>query len=73
MSCKSMKIRRNGDREIEFVSEPRLHMHDESSLEYTRYINRVLSSVAYHDEPLFLKVGEILKLIVAAEWMLIAE
>lgn len=70
MSCKSMKIRRKGDEEIEFAGEPRLHINYESSLKYTRYINRVLPSVAHHDEPLFLKVGEILKLIVAAEWML---
>lgn len=68
MSCESVRVRKS-DSEMEFVGEPRLHINDECSSAYTRYINRVLPSVAYHDEPLFLKIGEILKLILAAEWL----
>ena len=66
MSCEPVTVRTSGS-EIEFVGEPRLHINAESSLTYTRYINRVLPSVAYHDEPLFLKFGEIVKLTIAAE------
>ena len=68
MSCESVSVRKS-DSEMEFVGEPRLHINSESSPAYSRYINRVLPSVAYHDEPLFLRFGEIVKLMVAVEWL----
>ena len=68
MSCESVSVRKS-DTEMEFVGEPRLHINNELSAAYSRYINRVLPSVAYHDEPLFLRFGEILKLMVAVEWL----
>lgn len=68
MSCEYVKVITSED-ELEFIGEPRLHINQETSPEYTRYINRVLPSVAFHDEPLFLRVQEIIKLILAAEWL----
>lgn len=42
---------------------------DESSPLYTKYITENYDGVAYHDEPKFLKVREVIKLILAVEWL----
>ena len=42
---------------------------DETSSTYTKYITEMYPSVAYHDEPLFLKMQELIKLVLAAEWL----
>ena len=41
----------------------------EFNSEYSKYITDIFDSVAYHDEPLFLKVQEIVKLVLAVEWL----
>ena len=37
---------------------------------YSKYISEMYLSVAYHDEPRFLKMQELIKLILAAEWLI---
>ena len=68
MSCESAKVEKN-ENELVFLGEPKLQIRNETSPSYSRYITRVLPNIAYHDEPLFLKVQEICKLVLAAEWL----
>ena len=68
MSCESAKVEKN-ENEIAFPEEPKMRIVDDSSSLYTKYITEIYSSVAYHDEPLFLKMQELIKLILAAEWL----
>lgn len=42
---------------------------DQSSSLYSKYITNIYQSVAYFDEPLFLKMQELIKLILAVEWL----
>ena len=43
---------------------------DDSNSLYSKYISEIYPSVAYHDEPHFLKMQELIKLILAAEWLI---
>ena len=42
---------------------------DASNSLYSKYISEIYPSIAYHDEPRFLKMQELIKLILAAEWL----
>ena len=65
MSCESAIVETN-ETEIVFPEEPKMRIVDESSSLYTKYITEIFPSVAYHDEMLFLKVQELIKLILVA-------
>lgn len=57
-----------------FVGEPKMRIdcvRDGCDLDYSKYvyITEIFDNVAYHDEPLFLKMKEIMKLIAAIEWL----
>ena len=70
MSCKSVdhevSKRKN---KLTFVTEPKMAITDQASSSYSDYITTHYDSVAYYDEPLFLKMKELIKLILAMEWL----
>ncbi len=68
MSCDHVKVQMNED-EIIFPEDPKIIITAETSKLYSKYISDILPSVAYHDEPKFLKIPELVKLIVAVEWL----
>ena len=67
MSCNLVKVQKS-DNELVFQGEPRMRINDETNMRYSKYISKKFDAVAYHDEPLFLKVRELIKLVIAAEW-----
>ena len=69
MSCESAKVQKN-ENELVFPEEPRMKIVDDSNSLYSKYISEMYPSVAYHDEPRFLKMQELIKLILAAEWLI---
>ena len=69
MSCKLVKVQKS-DNQLVFKGEPKMQICDETSTQYSKYISDVFPSVAHYDEPLFLKMRELIKLITAAEWLL---
>ena len=68
MSCKSATVQKS-DNEIMFPREPEMQIVDQCSSLYTKYITKFYNSVAYYDEPVFLKMRELIKLILAVEWL----
>ena len=71
LQCMSADIDEEKD-ELYFVTEPKLRIdcvRGECNLQYSKYITERLDSIAYHDEPLFLKFREIIKLVLAIEWL----
>ena len=68
MSCESVKVQK-GDDFLLFVEEPKMKIEDQTNSLYSRYITEKYPSIAYYDEPLYLKMQEIPKLILAAEWL----
>ena len=70
LSCKYAKIAKTED-ELVFPEEPVMQISrvDGRSSLYTKYITEMYPNVAYHDEPLFLKMQELIKLVLAAEWL----
>ena len=68
MSCESAKIQKGSD-EIVFPEEPKMRITDGSRSLYSKYITQNYPSVAYYDEPKFLKMQELIKLILAVEWL----
>ena len=68
MSCTSVKVQKSNN-ELVFQGEPRMRINDESNMRYSKYISKKFDAVAYHDEPLFLKMRELVKMILAAEWL----
>ena len=68
MSCDSVQTEQS-ETEIFFVDEPKMTITDRSKPMYSKYISEYFYNVAYYDEPLFLKMQELMKLIVAIEWM----
>ena len=68
MSCTSVKVQ-NSNNELVFQGEPRMRINAESNMRYSKYISKKFNAIAYHDEPLFLKMRELVKLILAAEWL----
>ena len=69
MSCKSAKVQKD-DNEMVFPEEPKMKIVDASNSFYSKYITEIYPSIAYHDEPRFLKMQELIKLILAAEWLI---
>ena len=69
MSCESAKVQK-GENEIVFPEEPKMKIVDDSNSLYSKYISDIYPNVAYHDEPRFLKMQELIKLILAAEWLI---
>ena len=69
MSCKSAQVQKS-ENELAFPMEPKMQIVADSSSLYSKYITEIYSSVAYHDEPRFLKMQEVIKLILAAEWLI---
>ena len=68
MTCDHVTVQKDED-EIVFPEEPKMNITDGCSSVYSKYITEIYPSVAYHDEPLFLKMQELMKLIVAVEWL----
>ena len=68
MSCEYVKIEKSDD-EITFSEEPKMKITDGSNPVYSKYITEIYSSVAYYDEPKFLAMQELIKLIVGVEWL----
>ena len=69
MSCKSVEVEKT-DKTLTFVGEPAMTIKSDDSSSYTDYITTHYDSIAYHDEPLFLKMKELIKLILAMEWLI---
>jgi len=67
MSCESAKVQKD-ENEMVFPEEPIIRIVDDSNSLYSKYITEMLPSIAYDDEPLFLRMQELIKLILAAEW-----
>ena len=57
------------DDELVFCNDPKLRIDYHKSQPYSEYITRVLPLIAEHDESAFLKLQEIIKMILAAEWL----
>ena len=68
MSCKSVEIATSNN-QLEFIGEPKMKIDNQAQPMYSKYITEIYDSVAYHDEPLFLKMQELIKLILAVEWL----
>ena len=69
MSCESAKVQKE-ENEMVFPEEPEMKIVDDSNSLYSKYISETYPSIAYHDEPRFLKMQELIKLILAAEWLI---
>ncbi len=68
MSCEYVKVQK-GNNEILFPEEPKMKITADSSIAYSKYVTDIYQSVARYDEPNFLKMQELIKLIVAVEWL----
>ena len=68
MTCDHVTVQKDED-EIVFPEEPEMKITDGFSSVYSKYITENYPSVAYYDEPLLLKMQELMKLIVAVEWL----
>ncbi|XP_062505349.1 uncharacterized protein LOC134182043 [Corticium candelabrum] len=68
MSCCPLKVYET-DNELWFSEEPKIRIDDYSCKAYSDYITAIFDSIAYHDEPLLLKVREVPKLVLLARWL----
>ena len=68
MTCQSVDVSESED-ELLFVGEPKMKISFTGSSSYTDYLTENFDSIAYHDEPSFLKMKEIVKLMLAVEWL----
>ena len=68
MKCNGVSICEDSN-QIVFEGEPDMAIDSEEFPAYSRYITEHFDSVAYYDEPLFLKMKEYIKLILAVEWL----
>ena len=71
MKCDSVDVMEEPD-ELCFVGQPKMRIdcvRDGCNSDYSKYVTGIFDNVAYHDEPLFLKVQEIIKLVLAIEWL----
>ena len=57
------------DDELVFNADPKLSINADFSPNYSKYISRVLPQIAKYDEPIFTKLQEVLKMLLAAEWL----
>jgi hypothetical protein len=70
MSCEHVKVQKS-ENSIVFLEEPKIKIETGTSLLYSKYITKKLPSIAYHDEPRFLQMQELFKLITGMEWLYI--
>ncbi len=68
MKCKGVSICEDSN-QIVFEGEPEMAIDSVKLPAYSRYITEHFDSIAYYDEPLFLKMKEYIKLILAVEWL----
>lgn len=68
MTCDSVEVQKT-ECEMVFLGEPKMKITDDGSSAYTKYITDIYPSIAFYDEPLFLKMQELIKLILAVEWL----
>jgi hypothetical protein len=68
MSCDHATVQM-AENEIIFPEEPKMKITDDLSPLYSQYITDMYESVGYHDEPKLLKLQELIKLILAVEWL----
>ena len=66
--CAGVQVQEYDD-EMVFYTDPKLRIDYYKSEAYSEYITRVLPLIAEHDEPSFLKLQEIIKMVLAAEWL----
>ena len=68
MTCDSVEVQKT-DSKMVFLNEPKMKITADSNSSYTKYITEIYPSIAYHDEPLLLKMQELIKLILAVKWL----
>ncbi len=68
MSCEYVKVQK-GSNEILFPEEPKMKITADTRTAYSEYVTDIYQSVAHYDEPNFLKMQELIKLIVVVEWL----
>ena len=68
MSCDSATVEKD-EEELRFPEEPKMKITDGCSSLYSEYATKIYQSVGYYDEPRFLKMQEIIKLVLAVEWL----
>ena len=68
MSCDSATVEKD-ENELRFPLEPKMKITDGCSLLYSKYATDIYDSVGYYDEPRYLKMQEIVKLVLAVEWL----
>jgi len=68
MSCESVTVQEDAE-SLVFLEEPKMKIDDQGNSLYSKYITKMYPSIAYYDEPLFLKMQELPKLMLAAEWL----
>ena len=68
MSCDSAMVEKD-ENELRFPVEPKMKITDGCSSLYSKYATDIYDSVGYYDEPRFLKMQEIIKLVLAVEWL----
>lgn len=68
MTCESVDVSDTKD-ELLFVGEPKMKITATSNPGYSSYITEHFDSIAFHDEPTFMKMKEIVKLVLAIEWL----
>ena len=68
MTCKEVSTY-DDESQLVFIGDPRIAIDQKCNPGFSNYITQHYDSIAYYDEPLFLKMKEIIKLILAAEWL----
>ena len=68
MTCKEV-CTYDDESQLAFVKEPKIAIDQQHNPGYSNYVTQNFDSIAYYDEPLFFKMKEIIKLILAAEWL----
>ena len=67
MSCKYVEVLKSDDKVV--FENPKMTINASHQPSYSKYITECFDSIAYYDAPLFLKVKELIKLILAMEWL----
>ena len=67
MSCKYVEVLKSDDKVV--FENPKMTINANHQPSYSKYITEWFDSIAHHDAPLFLKVKELIKLILAMEWL----
>ena len=67
MSCKYVEVLKSDDKVV--FENPKMTINASHQPSYSNYITEYFDSVAYYDAPLFLKVKELIKLMLAMEWL----